>query len=106
MDAVLDMKWSTSQPLLAVGDAKGTVSVYSLSQENQLVIRDKTSIKVENSTGSKKFVAEVKSMTIFLRRHYPTNHPQEFFAFNKLAIGLFLLRNTLLCYKCFDSSLI
>ena len=69
VDAVLDMKWSTSQPLLAVGDAKGTVSVYSLSRENQLVIRDKTSIKAENSTGPKKFVAEVKSTMIFLSRH-------------------------------------
>ena len=51
-DAVLDMKWShsvMSQPLVAVADAKGTVSIYALTLDKCLKLQDKASIKDDAS---------------------------------------------------------
>ena len=52
VDAVLDMKWSCNtdaRPLLAVADAKGTVSIYTLNQSRTLVLKDSATIKEQES---------------------------------------------------------
>jgi len=71
VDAVLDMKWSCStatggQPLLAVADAKGTVSIYNLTESNTLMLKDQASIKQQDLAPTTKREQEGEDIALSL----------------------------------------